>query len=286
MITRVANFSSSSAHRLIGVGKRPMTKDELAARPKKGVGSSVKQIEDPKILGATTLSYIKEKVREEKLMRSLESESHARSLTWGKVMERYVFERKLDMNYRDGNQQGRVEHQTIARWNGIPDALRATIDNNIVGDIKCPWSLTAYCDTVEAIKAGLDVYKVDKADNYWQLVSNACLLESKLDIDFNQGESIIYVPYVSELPDIRDWISQDFVPEAEGLTPFLCEWIYNQIVGFLTDGQEPSFPYLMDASEYTNLTSWTFDIPQTDKELLTSRVEMAVKELNKQLNNK
>jgi len=284
MISRVANFSSSSAHRLIGAGKRPMTADELAARPKKGVGSSVKQIEDSTILGRSTISYIKEKVREEKLKRSLQAESNARPLIWGKVMERYVFERKLDTSYRDGNQQGRIQHATVDRWNGIPDTLRATVENNIVGDIKCPFSLTSYCDTIEAIEAGLDVYKVEKSENYWQLVSNACLVEYKLNLPFNQGESIIYVPYASELPDIRDWISQDFTPENEGLTPFQCEWIYNQIVGLITSGQEPSFPYLPDASSYKDLTSWTFDIPQADKNLLTERVKMAVQELNKQLN--
>lgn len=44
--SRSGNFTSSEIYNLVAMGKRPMTEEELAARPKKGKGSSTTQVDD------------------------------------------------------------------------------------------------------------------------------------------------------------------------------------------------------------------------------------------------
>lgn len=57
-------FTSSEISRLMQNGSRPMTEDELNARPKSGKGSKTTTIEDEDILSEGALTYIREKIAE------------------------------------------------------------------------------------------------------------------------------------------------------------------------------------------------------------------------------
>lgn len=61
---RAGRFTASEMHRLMKSGTRDMTPAELKARPKTGMGSSAKKIEDPRCLSPDTKTYIYEKVAE------------------------------------------------------------------------------------------------------------------------------------------------------------------------------------------------------------------------------
>jgi YqaJ-like viral recombinase domain len=61
---RAGRFTSSEIYRLMGAGKREMTDQELKARPKTGVGSKSKYIEDVSILPDGFMTYVEEKVAE------------------------------------------------------------------------------------------------------------------------------------------------------------------------------------------------------------------------------
>lgn len=279
-MTRIANFSSSAIHRLMNAGKRKLTADELAARPKKGKGSSVTLTEDYSTLDSTALTYIKEKVRESKLKRSINNNAKTRPIIWGKVMEMYCFENKLGLGYRDGNLIGRLTHPECERNTGIPDFLKGTpSEDSVVADIKCPTSLTNFCDLYDHISEGLETFKDQHKDYYWQLVNNAAMTFS------DKAEFMYYVPYASELPKIQEYVqslSEDKLPSDLGI--FQIKWISDEIIDFIDQGKEPSFAYLPDDCEYKDFNVFAFDVPKEDKDLLTDRVKLAVAELEKQLN--
>jgi hypothetical protein len=88
---RVGRFTSSENHRLIKSGYREMTDPELKARPKTGVGSKSKFIEDLSIIAEDTLTYIYEKVAETLTGEPKENVfSHATS--WGDTWEPWAAE--------------------------------------------------------------------------------------------------------------------------------------------------------------------------------------------------
>lgn len=268
---RATTFSSSQAYRLMNAGKRPMTKNELAdykAENPKGRAKLTTSMDTP---DGTMQTYVKEKFRETMLCRSINSDSNARSLVWGKIMERYVFENKLDLSYRHMNSQERLVHYEIDCWTGVPDTLR---NKERVGDVKCPWTLTSFCDTIEAMWSA-ETLAQEKPEHYWQLVSNSCL------VPCDKAELIVYVPKASELPKIKE-----FVENFEGdddLTPFQVEWISHEIGSYLDAGKKPSFPYLPDASRYNDFNRMEFDVPKASQELLKQRVLMAEKLLKEKL---
>lgn len=61
---RAGRFTSSEWWKLMECGKRPMTSEELKARPKKGKGSATTQVPDPSKMGEKGLTYINQKVAE------------------------------------------------------------------------------------------------------------------------------------------------------------------------------------------------------------------------------
>ncbi|MCK5642068.1 MAG: hypothetical protein KAJ19_14785, partial [Gammaproteobacteria bacterium] len=138
------------------------------------------------------LTYIQEKRYELNLGRSLNSETSSKPTSWGTFLESRVFD-LLSMEYRLESTT-RLAHPTIEHWTGAPDTLR----DNFVGDIKCPYTLKSFCESVDAITSGLSEFKRVRPEYYWQLVSNGILA------DKTHAEIIFYVPYLSEIDAIRE----------------------------------------------------------------------------------
>lgn len=284
-LSRIGNFSSSAIYRLINPvkDKRPMTQKEMDARPKTGKGSRVTTIEFDNYnqLDSVALNYITEKVRECKLNRSINNNVKTSPIVWGKIIEMYVFSTRLGIEYRDGNHIGRLVHPKIDRWTGIPDFLKGTPDeNSVVADLKCQSSLTRFCDLVDHCENGLNDFKENHKDHYWQLISNAILSYS------NKCEFMFFVPYASELPKILEFVqSMEDSEIPSDISIWQVKRISDDIIDFMDSNRPPSFAYLPDDSDYKDLNILSFEVPQEDKELLTERVKMAVKELEKQLGN-
>lgn len=83
---RLGRFTSSEMFRLLTPAKRDMTAAELAARPKKGVGSKTKQILDYSVMSDGAITYIEEKVAEILTGQSIE-DTYAFAKEYGKEME-------------------------------------------------------------------------------------------------------------------------------------------------------------------------------------------------------
>lgn len=253
-IYRYGNFSSSNIYKLAS----------------KGRGSA--SIEN---VGASFHTYIKEKKREAKLKRGINSKAFTRPIIWGIVCELYVFKYKLDTSFSNMNNVGRLSHTEIENWNGVPDTFRKK--DLVVGDIKCQSSLIKFCDLIESKEEGLQSFKNNHSDYYYQLVSNAILT------GVDKAERLFYVPYLNELEKIKNFveleINEDDLPID--LQYSQVKWIVDEVTTFLEIGKKPiSIPYLPNDCEYKDFNTFTFDVPKEDIDFLTERVKIAVKLLN------
>jgi hypothetical protein len=206
--------------------------------------------------GAPGLTYIKEKQMEQRLGRSIQNEIDGKQVWWGKLNEKRAYNIIIKDNLEyDLETKNRFVHPSIERWTGMPDTLR----KDVVGDIKCPFSLKSYCTAVDSF-GDVEAFKKSKPDWYWQLVSNAILCDKA------RAEIIVYVPYLSELAEIRE--------DCE-----MFDGNQNKVARFAF-AEDDDLPYLIEGGHYKNVEIFEFEVPQEDKDLLTNRVKLAVQYLN------
>jgi hypothetical protein len=162
-------------------------------------------------------------------------------------------------------------HPEIDYWAGSADGFK--FDEGLtVMDIKCPMTLKSFCqlvDSIEMVEIGgvwvqdgiksisnIRENHKDGEKYYWQLVSNSIISDCKY------AELIVYMPYLSELQDIRD-----LAHSAEPQDLYKYFWIAN--------GNDEELPHLIDGGFYKNIYTIRFEVPQHDKDFLTERVKMA-----------
>lgn len=216
-----------------------------------------------KNFGKPALTYIEECNMERRLGRALTKEESAKPLSWGNLVESRAFE-LLGTEYKLSSQETFI-HRLFPFWAGSPDGNKFD-DGQTVFDEKCPITLKSFCQYVQPLYDGFEGIDAmncvreehkDGEKNYWQLVSNSILTDSKF------AELIIYCPYKSELQIIKELAQQAGTPQYS--------WIYWAL--------ENELPYLIDGGYYKNVNIIRFEVPQADKELLTERVALAGKQL-------
>lgn len=210
--------------------------------------------------GKPALTYIEETNMERRLGRSLTDEVNARPLTWGKLLESRVFE-LLGLEYMLTSQDT-SRHPSINYWAGSADGKKMD-EGTTVMDIKCPMTLKSFCQLVQPLYdglTGLDAMNVIRENHkdgdkyYWQLVSNSCIENTKY------AELIVYMPYQSELSDIR-MMAQN----VSGDQMSKHYWIAMAC--------DDELPFLLDDGFYRNLNVIRFEVPTADKKLLTDLVK-------------
>jgi hypothetical protein len=205
--------------------------------------------------GAPALKYIKQVQMEINLGRSINKETTARSTDWGNICEKYAFN-LLDTDYQLISNH-RLFHTTIKNYSGMPDLLKI----KATGDIKSPYSLETFCDKIEALQKGIDEYKKEFPEDYWQHISNTILLRDN-DIPIETFEAVIYVPYKKELDYIREQSIKYFGDKK-------YNWVLN--------ANEDELPYLIDNGKYKNLNIFEFKVPDEDVAHLTEVIIKAQK---------
>lgn len=200
--------------------------------------------------GAPATKYIKQVRYEQQLGRAINIDRDSRPTSWGKFIELRVFD-LLGLEYIHVSDT-RLVHPDFKYWTGAPDLFN---HDDIVCDVKCPVSLEVFCDKLEALREGIETYKDDFPEDYWQHVSNSILSGRKF------AEAIIYVPYKHELKAIRDSAS---------------DYNGNQNkIAWINWAEDSDLPYILDGSKYHNINIVKFEVPQSDKDTLTERVKLA-----------
>jgi len=208
----------------------------------------LKLAKDQKSFGAPAKTYIQEKRYERKLKRSISTDADTRPTLWGKFLEGRVHE-LLGMEYEHVNDVTLI-HPKYPFWVGSPDFLAREL--KVVSDSKCPQP-KAFCELVENCSKGLQTFKSEHEDYYWQLVSNAIITGSEFI------ELIVYMPYESELEEIR--------AEAENFDG-MDQYKYR----FIAESSKHQLAYLPNESEYKNLNVFRFPLDQADAFKLENKV--------------
>lgn len=204
--------------------------------------------------GKPFYTYVEETNFERELNRALSNEMNAQALKWGKLCEKKVFE-LLPIEYRLCSDET-IEHRHIKCWAGSPDC---TLQEEIVGDVKCPLTLKSFCTLVRPLILGLEGMDAinwirenhsDGEKYYWQLISNACITGAK------KCQLIVYMPYKSELEAIRV-LARD--QESNNLYSII-------------NAMDAELPYLQDGGYYKNLNIIEFPVTEFDRNFLTDRV--------------
>lgn len=226
---RVGRFTSSQVHCLM----------------KKGKSASA-------IFSKAGLTYIEKKYHERKLNRSLDMAAHSKSMAWGLFLEQYVYSHFTGLRYEIASNQTKA-NPNVSYHSGSADLL---VPNELVSDIKC-YEPIKFCKIVECM---LKRERVDFArefpQEYWQLVSNAVIN------DVPNGESIVYMPTLEELAEIRE-IAADY----DGAD----QWKYRHIY----EAEDYELPHIPKGSQYESLNKFEFPIPQEDKDFLMERLAAA-----------
>jgi len=254
---RIGNPTSSEIVALLSTGSRDMTAEEMEAYKKANPKGHKKKTECWP--GPAAVTYIEECNMERRLGRSLTDESNARPLAWGKLLEPQVFD-LLGLEYSFSSQET-IVHPDIPYWAGSPDGYT----DDAVVDMKCPLTLKSFCQLVDPLYKGLcgmDAINAVRENHkegekyYWQLVSNAILLNKKY------AELIVYMPYASELPAIK-LLAQ----KASG--DLISKYYWVVMAG------PDDLPFLHEGRYYQNLNIIRFEVPQADKDHLTTIVLQA-----------
>lgn len=234
-MSRVGNFSSSQIYRLMSKGRGLWSNENV---------------------GAAFKSYVKEKRWERKLNRSLSKEINAKPVTWGRLVEQQAFN-VLDLKYSLVSKD-RFKHEKYSEyWTGMPDVLTP----ELVGDIKCPYTMESFCGLVEALKSA-ETLKKHSPMYYWQLVSNSILCKKE------NAVLIVYCPLHKDLENIRELARTE------------REQLQNQYA-WINWAEDDEMPFIPEKSEYSDINMLEFRVSEEDKQMLTDRVELAIKELNK-----
>ena len=201
--------------------------------------------------GAPAITYIKETNLERLLGRSLELNATSKPMSWGLFLESRVCD-LLEFGYLLESQKTET-HPTINFWAGSSDVI---IAGKKIGDIKCfePKNFANYSDVL--LKQSVELLKEEYPKEYWQLVSNAII--NKVP----NAEAICYMPYQSELAEIREAASL-----YDGTDQYKYEFIFNS--------PDASLAYLPDGGYYKNLNRFEFEVPKEDIKALTARVLLA-----------
>lgn len=208
----------------------------------------MKVAKDKVSFGAPAFTYIEEKKFERKLKRSISTDAETRATLWGKFLESRVHG-LLGMEYEHTNDISLI-HPKYNFWVGSPDFLDRKA--KVVSDSKCPQP-KAFCQLIENCSKGVDTFKDEHEDYYWQLTSNAVITGSEFI------ELIVYMPYESELPEIRE--------EAENFDG-IDQYKYR----FIAESTKHQLAYLPDDSEYKNLNIFRFPLNEVDAWLLENKV--------------
>jgi len=258
---RISNFTSSQMYRLVGLGTRNATKEEIAEFKKENPKSQKKTIKCENTFDEKAYTYIEEKIYEKALKRSIDTGAYSQSMAWGKFLEKRVND-NLGMEYSLISKTT-FSHPKYDFWTGSPDFVVQNIKD---AELKCyePKNFASYATAL--LTENTEIIKEKHPKEYWQIISNSIIL------GVPKGEAILYMPYESEMDEVRELAENPEYLQQIGMMPWE--------VRFIVEKSNSQLAVLPDDSSFPNLIKFEFDIPVKDAEFLTKRVLMASKILN------
>lgn len=242
-VLRNGNFTSSKAGKLTANGTGPYK------------------------FSAGAITYIRGKRAERRVKRSSDLGAVARPMSWGKLMEKILFH-ELGGEYSLVSKET-VVHPKYKYWAGSPDMIK---NDKVTVEAKSYYIIEHdyFCENL--LSKDIEKIKKNCHDEYWQVVSNACILGHK------RAELIAFMPTKAQLIEIARLLNEtDFLKtEMPGEDPYNYIWIYNAV----NEGRINTLPYIPEDSDCPSEAKFEFEIPADDIVFITQRMANAEKLLN------
>jgi hypothetical protein len=203
-------------------------------------------------------TYIGKKIRERKMKRSLDMGKYGASMAWGRFLEKRVND-NLPLNYQMLHKSTMVH----PKFNYVAGSVDFLVPNIKVSELKCyePDKFSAYVSAL--MTCDLEHIKKEFAQEYWQCLSNSQIHKTP------KMEFIAYMPYESEMEDIRELAEDPEYLSAIGMMPWE--------VRFITEKPNSQLAVLPNDSEFKNLNVFEFDVPINDVIFLNKNIISAGK---------
>jgi hypothetical protein len=198
--------------------------------------------------GKPALTYIDEKKMEREFGRSLGTEVDARATSWGDICEIRVND-LIEMKYIYQSSITKV-HPEIEYWSGSADFI---VPGERIAECKAyqPKKFVQYTKAI--LKGDINFLRNEFPAEYWQCVSNAIINGVPM------AEMISYMPFEFELDDIRK-LAKKLTDSGE----LKYRWMIKAEKQYLA--------YVPNESKFRSLNRFEFEIPESDKQLLTAKV--------------
>lgn len=198
-------------------------------------------------------TYIKKKMYERALGRSVDMGKKTQSMTWGSFLEKYVHF-NLPNEYQLMNKKS-IVHPKYPFWCGAVDFIVPGVK---VSELKCfePENFASY--TLALMTRDTEKIKAEHPKEYWQIIGNSVINDTPM------GEGITFMPYESEMDGLRDLMQDEKYLESMGLELRDLYWIHEK--------PNSELAVLPDDSKLKNLNIYEFEIPMSDKLFITKRV--------------
>lgn len=243
MEKRIGRFTSSQIYKLMAVPKR---------------GSS------PFLQSG--LTYIRQKYLEREIANTLDTYSYSNAMAWGKFMEAYLFRNHFSLDYTTTSQETIVSEKYPDHLAGTPDFVKK---GELVSEVKCFYQ-EKWAELGIALKTqDIDTIKERFPEIYWQVVCNAHLLGLK------RCEIVSFMPSVDEMENVKEFAEDPMFLHENNLGEM---WEYR----FIYERDIAKLPHVRSGSKIPSLSTFEFDVPQEDFDLLEERIEMAIELLENQ----
>lgn len=210
--------------------------------------------------GAGAITYIKERIAEFELGRGVEPVIFKREMLWGKLWEPYV-NMILGFEYEMIVDKTTV-HPNYPFWSGSQD-FNINIEGKGIAELKC-YQLKNFHEYSRCLmQKNIDILKKNFSKEYWQIVSNSCINGTKY------GEAIAFMPTEEMLLEMREKLENtDYIVKELKDDEFKYKFVW--------ESDLLDLPFIPKHSDFTNMTKFRFEVPQSDKDFLTERVEKAI----------
>ena len=206
--------------------------------------------------GAGAITYINQKAMELEFGRGLSLPVNKWQMHWGKLWEVWV-------HWQLGNEYELVIDKTTIHpkysfWSGSQDFNVSTL-GGCIAELKCYQMENHYKYTKCLQKQNVSLFKEKFADEYWQIVSNSCIHNTKY------GEAIAFLPTEENLIEMRQLIDEtDYLEKHIKDDPFKYR--------FVVDRDLWDLPFIPSHSDFASMTKFRFEVPMDDKIALIKRV--------------
>lgn len=215
--------------------------------------------------GAGAITYIKKKLAELDLGRGLDLPLNKNEVYWGKCWEPYVNDNLVGLEYEMIVNKTTV-HPDYEFWSGSED-FRLSIKDGGISELKCYYleKFHAYAKCIQ--KQDIELLKNNFKEEYWQIVSNSCIQKTKY------GEAMAFMPTENQLLEMRELLSE---------TDYIVSKLEDDEYKYRFIHEKPLYdlPFIPNHSDFKGFNKFRFEVPQSDKDYLTERVEKAIEVIN------